>query len=83
MRKMLLNKSILNNEDGQTAVEYILMIAVVSILIFSAMNRIRDRLIAQVNPCPEEDRSLGCSISRSVNTIGATDPSFRRFSLRR
>lgn len=75
--------SCLTGEAGQTSVEYILMIAVVAILIFSMMNKIRDNLLARTIPCPPEDRSLGCSISRSASTIGATDTTFRYFTLRR
>lgn len=72
----------LKSESGQTAVEYILMVAVVAILIFTMMNKIRDRLLARNLPCPPEDRSLGCSLSRASSTLG-TYSNFRYFTLRR
>jgi len=73
----------LKSESGQTSVEYILLLAVAIAIIMTIMGNVRDRLIARETPCPETDRSLGCTITRGVSSFGATSPSFRFFRLRR
>lgn len=71
------------NQGGQTSIEYILLLVVVMFMIISIMKTIKQRLIAEQNPCPISDKSLGCTISRSVSTFGTSDPSFRYFQIRR
>ncbi len=70
-------------DRGQTSVEYILMIAVVAYMIITIMGNIRDQLIAEQTPCPANDTSIGCTISRAVSSFGSPDASFRFFQIRR
>lgn len=71
------------NESGQTSVEYILLVATMAFVIFTVLGNVRDRILSSQNPCPPEDRSLGCSITRVLSGFGTTDPNFRYFNLRR
>lgn len=70
-------------EKGQTSVEYILLLAAMSVIIFSLLTGIRDRILPRVRPCPENDPTLGCKLARIVDSMGSTDPSFRFFRLRK
>ena len=70
------------NDKGQTGIEYILMIVVMMTIIISMMGRIRERLLGNVFPCPTDDNSLGCVITRSVSSFGS-GPNFRFFRLRK
>lgn len=68
-------------ESGQTSVEYILMLAVLVVIITSIMGSIQERLIGET-PCADTDNSLGCTITRSISSFGATGEGFRYFQLR-
>jgi hypothetical protein len=70
------------NDKGQTGIEYILLLVVMMTIIISLMSRVRERLIGSVFPCPNDDQSLGCVITRSVSTFGS-GPRFRFFRLRK
>jgi len=72
-----------STQSGQTSVEYILLLVVVMFMIITIMRNVKNRLIAQQNPCPITDKSLGCTISRAVSTFGTSDPNFRYFQVRR
>lgn len=71
------------DEKGQTSVEYILLLAAMSVIIFSLLTGIRDRILPRVRPCPENDPTLGCKLARIVDSMGSTDPTFRYFRLRK
>jgi Flp pilus assembly pilin Flp len=72
----------LSCEKGQTSIEYVLMLVVVMTMIISVMGRVRERLIGTEFPCPADDKTLGCVVSRSVSSFGST-PDFRFFRLKR
>lgn len=71
------------NEKGQTSVEYILLVAAMAAVIFSIFSGLKDRILPGATPCPDADKSLGCQLSRVVNSMGSTDPTFRYFRLRK
>lgn len=74
-----------SNETGQTAVEYILMLAVMAALITSIMGILRDRILAGADNCGTST-SLACSLQRITNfgsNPGDTENNFRYFTLRR
>jgi Flp pilus assembly pilin Flp len=83
--KFWILKSLKDYKDhkGQTSVEYILMLAVVMVLIINILGSVRDRLMSSQTPCPPNDDSLGCTISRSVASFGTSGDNFRFFRLRR
>jgi len=72
-----------NREEGQTSVEYILLVAAMAVVIFSILGGLRTRILPSANPCPPEDTTLGCQLSRIVQSLGTTDPSFRYFRIRK
>ena len=76
-------KRIFKNERGQTSVEYILLVGAMAAVIFSILSGLRARILPAQTPCPETDQSLGCSLSRIVESMGSTDPTFRYFRLRK
>lgn len=80
--KCLLLK-IFKGQRGQTSVEYILLVGAMAAIIFSLLSGLRDRIVPRVNPCPEDDQTLGCQISRVVSSMGTTDPTFRYFRVRK
>lgn len=67
-----------NNEDGQTAVEYILMLMVVVAILFSVMTQVKGYLIADAGKCTPTSKSLVCSFDRAL-TFGG----FKRFRVYR
>lgn len=74
---------IFKGSRGQTSVEYILLVAAMSAIIFSILSGLRDRIIPRITPCPETDVSLGCQLSRIVSSMGTADPNFRYFRIRK
>ncbi|MCF8060248.1 MAG: hypothetical protein K9K67_13185 [Bacteriovoracaceae bacterium] len=70
-------------EEGQTSVEYILLVGAMAAVIFSILSNLRGRILPGSNPCPPEDRSMGCGLSRIVESLGTTDPNFRYFRIRK
>jgi Flp pilus assembly pilin Flp len=75
--------ALLRGNRGQTAIEYIFLVAVMSLIIFRILTLLKDNILAKTNPCPAADKSLGCTIQRIGNSFGASDPTFRFFTLRR
>ena len=73
MRKFLGSK-------GQTAIEYILLVAAMSAIIFSIMGYIRDSMVSE--DCGANPDSLGCKIQGIYGSIG-TSNNFRYFTVRR
>jgi len=65
---------------GQTAVEYVLMLAVIGVIIVSTMGKVKTYLVGNGNTCDKTDKALLCSIKRVM--LG--DPqgvAFRYFSV--
>lgn len=71
------------HQSGQTSLEYILLLAVVMFMIVNILGKVKDQLVAEQNPCPATDQSIGCTISRAVSSFGTSDETFRFFTLRR
>ena len=63
------------NEKGQTAVEYVMMLAVITVLATSFMKRVSGWVM---DPCSVNPRSLNCMFEK---VLGNTK--FRYFTLRR
>ena len=72
----------MSNHKGQAGIEYILMMVCMMTIIISLMGKIRERLLGSEFPCPNDDVSLGCVITRSVSSFGS-DGTYRRFNLRK
>jgi hypothetical protein len=57
----------MNNQQGQTAVEYILLILVTLLLAISIMIRVRDWMLPDGGECREGDTNLVCAFERLYN----------------
>jgi len=71
-------KNGLLSEAGQTAVEYILMLAVASVLAFKLGNLIKAKVLGESENCTPKSRSFYCQIV----SIYSGD-NFKRFVVRR
>ncbi|MBF0312716.1 MAG: hypothetical protein HQK50_04775 [Oligoflexia bacterium] len=80
MMKLILKK-IISSKSGQTAVEYVVLIAVMASLTVMVLNKVRDFLIGPGGECPNE--SLFCRILDGATGAGALGEGFRYFTLRR
>ncbi len=72
----------LKNKKGQTAVEYIILLAVIMVIMFPLLAYIRTQLAPERTPCLPNDRSIGCGVQRFISSMGA-NPKFKYFTLRR
>ncbi len=72
MKKLLKR---LKDEEGQTAVEYIMLVAVLSVLAMSILGRFKNWILA---PCEINSSSITCMFE---NILGNTD--FIYFTLRK
>lgn len=72
----------MSNDKGQTGIEYVLLMVCMMTIIISLMGRIRESLLGSEFPCPNNDNSIGCVITRSISSFGS-DVSYRRFNLRK
>ncbi|MCB9060784.1 MAG: class III signal peptide-containing protein [Halobacteriovoraceae bacterium] len=54
----------MSNKKGQTSVEYIFIIAIVSAIIFSVAKNLRSAFIEQKGQCTEKSTSLTCMVDR-------------------
>jgi hypothetical protein len=50
------------SSKGQTAVEYILLFAVVLIMTLALMQQIKDRMVGDISNCRPNSKTLGCKI---------------------
>lgn len=62
------------NEIGQVAVEYVLLLAAITAIIFSLMGNLKSYLIADQGRCTPQSQSLSCQFERALTLDG-----FRRF----
>lgn len=70
----------LKNEDGQTVIEYIFLIAVISLIIFSLMSKIKKRMIvSDLSECGQTPLAPVCVMKNLFNP----DIKFRYYPLRR
>jgi len=75
------NKSIkLAKNQGQVAIEYTLMVAVIVVLLLGVFNRLRDFLVGR-GDCPND--SLVCRIIGTYSGPGFFSGNFRAFTIRR
>jgi Flp pilus assembly pilin Flp len=56
----LKNRTLLKSESGQTAVEYILMTAVVVTIITSLMGYVKKRVLGEGEECTPESTTIVC-----------------------
>ncbi|MBT3237041.1 MAG: hypothetical protein HN353_13880 [Bdellovibrionales bacterium] len=68
-------------EQGQTAVEYVLMLLVVSALVSGLMGRVRDWLLQDIKDCKQSSSSLTCRVNNQFTMLERNK--FRYFPLRR
>lgn len=61
-------------EKGQVAVEYIILLAAVTSIIFTLMGQLKGYLIADQGRCTPSSKSLSCQFERALTLDG-----FRRF----
>ena len=64
------------NKRGQTAVEYILLVAVIVIILFAVFSIIKERVLAGTENCTSGQKSLICQFHRIFS-----DSEFRYFRL--
>ena len=67
---------IVENGRGQTSVEYILLVAVVVIVLFSVFSIVKERVLAGAENCVPGQKSLVCQFHRIFS-----DSEFRYFRL--
>ena len=79
----MLNKKLFLNDKGQTAVEYILMVAVMALTIMSLTGKIKTYLLCDDGNCanPENNKSFICQVF--AKGILQPDAGFRTFILHR
>ena len=58
------------NNAGQTAVEYILLFAVVIVMTLALMKQIKDRMVGDISDCQPNSVALGCKIKRAFPSGG-------------
>ncbi len=71
---------------GQTAVEYITLLAVVAIIALSVGTKLKLRIIGEADICEKGDLSLKCMVINEIlgaGGFGGQPPSFKYFVLRR
>ncbi len=66
-----------NNKSGQAAVEYLLLVAAMSIIIFSLSQRVRDYFLADAQNCNASSKSLTCALQK----ILSREDGFRTFRM--
>lgn len=71
-------KKIILDEKGQTAIEYVLLIAVMSVIIFSLMGQIQKMMLGTGGECAQDDSSIICKFKKNLDLT-----SFKTFTLRR
>ncbi|GAB4022797.1 MAG: hypothetical protein Fur0010_26000 [Bdellovibrio sp.] len=58
----------INNQEGQTAVEYVLLLMVVVIIIFNVLGIVRERFLGDPENCDTAGRkSIACIIAGKFN----------------
>ncbi len=81
-----MRKKILKNENGQTAVEYILMLVVAAALTTSFLNYIKTRYLGDGTKCNGVNKNtLFCQIFRGINPNAGEEGrnQFRYYRLKR
>lgn len=61
------SNTILSTQDGQTTVEYILLMIVVITIVISVMNQAQVFLLGNGEPCNAQSRSVICQFERAFN----------------
>jgi Flp pilus assembly pilin Flp len=73
----------LNNQKGQTAVEYIFLLAVMVTVITSLLSVIKNKYLGDVSKCnPDNQKQLLCKINSIISDSGESPKKFQyyRFS---
>jgi hypothetical protein len=58
------------SNKGQTAVEYILLFAIVVVMTLALMKQIKDRMVGDISNCQPNSQALGCKIRGAFPTGG-------------
>jgi hypothetical protein len=56
--------------SGQTAVEYILLFAIVIVMTLALMKQIKDRMVGDISDCGPNSQALGCKIKGAFPSGG-------------
>ncbi|MCK5882129.1 MAG: class III signal peptide-containing protein [Bacteriovoracaceae bacterium] len=67
-----------NGERGQVAVEYVLLLAAVTTILFSLMGQVKIYFLADQGKCKPDSTSIVCSFEKTFSL-----KSFRRFRILR
>jgi uncharacterized protein (UPF0333 family) len=68
----------MNNNKGQTSVEYVLMIAVVITMLMSVMDIVKTSILGDSKNCQPQSKAIICTFERAFNF-----QDLRYFSIRR
>lgn len=74
---------LLTQEEGQTVVEYILLMFVMVIVIISAMGQVQEWFLADAKNCTENSKSFTCKMDKTFNQTFNSYGSMRYFVIRR
>ncbi|MBT7609780.1 MAG: class III signal peptide-containing protein [Bacteriovoracaceae bacterium] len=67
------------SNKGQTAVEYVLLFAVVIVMTLALMKQIKDRMVGDISNCTANSKDLGCKLRGAFPTGGYEN--FRYFKV--
>jgi Flp pilus assembly pilin Flp len=74
-------KNIRNDQSGQTAIEYVLLLVVVSTLVTAVAGNIKEYFLADAGNCTAQSKSLVCTFETQFEKVGLAD--FRYFTVMR
>ncbi len=74
-------KKIQSNEDGQTVVEYILLMFVMITVIISAMTQVQDWFIGNADNCQPDTKTFICKMDKTFNGYFNSYASMRFFTI--
>lgn len=72
-------KKLVSGAQGQTSVEYVLMLIVVVALMFTVMGMVRNFLVTETGECRPGDKALVCKVQH----LFGNHPSYKYFTLPR
>lgn len=76
-------KKLINQEQGQTVVEYILLMFVMVVVIISGMGQVKEWFLANSDNCTANTKSFVCKMDQTFNGTFNSYGSMRRFVIRK
>lgn len=76
-------KKLINQDHGQTVVEYILLMFVMVVVIISGMGQVKEWFLANSDNCDGNTKSFVCKMDNTFNGTFNSYGSMRRFVIRR